>query len=241
MNRMNITFFFFFLLIYQLSIIKTTNLRKNDEEIIPDIDILISGLPKSYSLLQKELKSQKCLISKELSLSFVKQLEANSNIKFYLNKKPKDFDWIIKDVIKLMGISNPKHAYVLDIFQDKISEEKEYFHSNKWVNLNIITTVRNEQGTISFGSLFVSLKEGNFYFIFCYGYGDFKPSFNGNNVVFLGMKDDYRYIATSKSSSYLSKDLDHHDAGYLIDFINLVGFKVFGNKYGLELPYPEIN
>ena len=93
------------------------------------------------------MKSQKCSISKELSLSYFKALESNSNIKYYLNKEKKDFDSIIKDIIKSMGISNPQHAYVLDIFEDKISEDKEYFHTNKWVNFNIITTARNEENS----------------------------------------------------------------------------------------------
>ena len=241
MIRSNLFLYHLLLLIYLLCAINTFNLRKNTEEKIPDIDILLTGLPKSYSLLQKEVKSQKCKLSKKLSLSFIKELESNSNIKYYLNKEKKDFDSIIKDVIKSMGISNPQHAYVVDIFNDKISEDKEYFHTNKWVNFNIITTVRNEENTIAFGSLFVTLNEGKYNFIFCYGYAKFEPTFNANNVAFLGTEGDYRYIATLKCSNYLTKDLDFHDATYLVDFMNLVGFKVFGNKCGLELPYPDMN
>ena len=233
----------FFLLLASASfiLIKSSNLRKSDEIIIPDIDILLTGLPTSYSILQKELKSQKCPLKKELSTTFIKSLESNSNIKYYLNKELKDFDSIIKDIIKTMGISNPQHAYVIDIFKDKISEDKEYFHTNKWVNFNIITTVRNEEGTISFGSVFSTLNEGKFNFIFCYGYTNFKAEFNANNLVFLGSKGDFRYIATLKCSNYLSKELNFHDATYLVDFMNLVGFKVFGNKYNLELPYPNLD
>ena len=233
----------FFLLLASASfiLIKSSNLRKNDEITIPDIDILLTGLPTSYSILQKELKSQKCPLKKELSTTFIKSLESNSNIKYYLNKELKDFDSIIKDIIKTMGISNPQHAYVIDIFKDKISEDKEYFHTNKWVNFNIITTVRNEEDTISFGSVFSTLNEGKFNFIFCYGYTNFKAEFNANNLVFLGMEGDFRYIATLKCSNYLSKELNFHDATYLVDFMNLVGFKVFGNKYNLELPYPNLD
>ena len=235
----NKTFFLF--LTSSFILIKSSNLRKSDEITIPDIDILLTGLPTSYSILQKELKSQKCPLKKELSIPFIKELESNSNIKYYLNKEPKDFDSIIKDIIISMGISNPQHAYVIDIFKDKISEDKEYFHTNKWVNFNIITTVRNEEDTISFGSVFSTLNEGKFNFIFCYGYTNFKAEFNANNLVFLGSKGDFRYIATLKCSNYLSKELNFHDATYLVDFMNLVGFKVFGNKYNLELPYPNLD
>ena len=140
-----------------------------------------------------------------------------------------------------MGISNPQHAYVIDIFKDKIAEDKEYFHTNKWVNFNIITTVRNEEDTISFGSVFSTLNEGKFNFIFCYGYTNFKAEFNANNLVFLGSKGDFRYIATLKCSNYLSKEMNFHDATYLVDFMTLVGFKVLGNKYNLELPYPNLD
>ena len=147
MKKPNIIIFLFILIISFFSLIKSKHLRKNDEIIIPDIDSLLIGLPKSYSILQKEMKSQKCSISKELSLSYFKALESNSNIKYYLNKEKKDFDSIIKDVIKSMGISNPQHAYVVDILNDKISEDKEYFHTNKWVNFNIITTARSEENS----------------------------------------------------------------------------------------------
>ena len=241
MRASNIYIFLLFLIIPFFTLIKASNLRKSDEIIIPDIDILLTGLPISYSILQKELKSQKCPLKKELSIPFIKSLEANSNIKYYLNKELKDFDSIIRDIIISMGISNPQHAYVIDIFKDKISEDKEYFHTNKWVNFNIITTVRNEEDTISFGSIFTTLNEGKFNFIFCYGYTNFKAEFNANNLVFLGMEGDFRYIATLKCSNYLSKELNFHDATYLVDFMNLVGFKVFGNKYNLELPYPNLD
>ena len=185
--------------------------------------------------------SQKPSISKELDLSYFKTLESSCNIKYYLNKELKDFDSIIKDIIETIDTSNPQNGYVLDLFKNKIVDHPEYFNFNKWVNFNIFTTVRNEKDTISFGSLFVSLNEGKFNFIFCYGYTNFKAEFNANNLVFLGSKGDFRYIATLKCSNYLSKELNFHDATYLVDFMTLVGFKVLGNKYNLELPYPNLD
>ena len=85
-----------------------------------------------------------------------------------------------------MGLSNPKHAYVLDVFADRITGHDEYFEINNWVNYNIITTDRIEKNTIAFGSLYASLKEGKYNFIFVYGYGNFDRSYNGRNVVYLG-------------------------------------------------------
>ena len=240
MTKLNTLLFLLYLILSSFSLIKSSNLRKN-EEIIPDLNILLAGLPTSYSILQKELISQKPSISKELDLSYFKTLESNSNIKYYLNKELKDFDSIIKDIIKTIDTSNPQNGIVLDIFRNKIAVHPEYFNFNKWVNFNIITTVRNEKDTISFGSLFTSFNEGKFNFIFCYGYGDFKADFGGKNVVFLGMEGDYRYREIQRSASYSSKDFNGDDPDYIIMFMNLVGFKVIGNTYGIQLPYPEID
>ena len=99
----------------------------------------------------------------------------------------------------------------------------------------------NEDYSISFGSVFVTLNEGKFNFIFCYGYGYFKVNFNGSNTVLLGIDDDWKYIVTAKSASYWTKDLEDKDASYIVDFMNLVAFKIFGNKYDLQFPYPELN
>ena len=240
MKKLNTLLFLLFLIISSFSLIKSSHLRKN-EETVPDLNILLAGLPTSYSILQKELISQKPSISKELDLSYFKALESFSNIKYYLNKELKDFDSIIKDIIKTIDTSNPQNGIVLDIFRNKIAVHPEYFNFNKWVNFNIITTVRNEKDTISFGSIFTSFNEGKFNFIFCYGYGDFKANFGGNNVVFLGKEGNYRYRETQRSTTYSSNDFESYDEDYLIRFMNLVGFKVIGNKYGIQLPYPEIN
>ena len=240
MKKLNTLLFLLYLILSSFSLIKSSNLRKN-EETIPDLNILLAGLPTSYSILQKELISQKPSISKELDLSYFKALESFSNIKYYLNKELKDFDSIIKDIIKTIDTSNPQNGIVLDIFRNKIAVHPEYFNFNKWVNFNIITTVRNEKDTISFGSIFTSFNEGKFNFIFCYGYGDFKANFGGNNVVFLGKEGNYRYRETQRSTTCSSNDFESYDEDYLIRFMNLVGFKVIGNKYGIQLPYPEIN
>jgi hypothetical protein len=240
MEKLNRLLFLVSLIISSFSLIKSSNLRKNDE-IIPDINILLEGLPISYSILQNDLISQKPSISKELDLSYFKTLESNTNIKYYLNKELKDFDSIIKDIIKTIDTSNPQNGYVLDLFKNKIADHPEYFNFNKWVNFNIFTTVRNEKDTISFGSLFVSLNEGKFNFIFCYGYGNFKANFSGNNVVFLGKEGDYRYRETQRTTTYSLNDFDSYEEDYIIRFINLVAFKVLGNIYGIQLPYPEID
>ena len=222
------------------SFINSSNLRKN-EETIPEIDSLKEGLPKSYELLQKVVESQKPQISKLLNLEYFKNIEGSSNVEFFLDREPKDFDSLMKEIIGLMGISNQDHAYVHDIVMNKITQYEKYHEYNTWTNYNIITTVRNEEKTISFGSLFVSINKEKYNIIFCYGSGKFEADFSADNVVFLGAKDDWKYVETSRSASYSSGDFTDDDMRYIIRYMNLVGFKVIGNRYGLQLPDPNID
>ena len=240
MYKHNIIILFLYILNILITLINASNLRKNIE-VIQDIDFLIKGLPTSYSKLNKEMLSQKAKIKKDLTLSYFNSLVSSAKIKYYINKEQKDFNFISKDIIKSLGLSNSQHAYVLDIFENKITEHMEFYENNKWVNYNIITTVRNEENTISFGSIFISFNEGKYNFIFCYGLGNFKFNFNGSNIAFLGKNNYFDYIATSKTCTYSSKDFDFHDASYIIDFMNLVGFKSFGDVYGLALPDPDLD
>ena len=70
MFESKIFIFNLFLIYSSFFFIKATNLRKNIEEKIPDLDSLLAGIPVSYSLLQKELLSQKTKIKKELSQTY---------------------------------------------------------------------------------------------------------------------------------------------------------------------------
>ena len=224
------------------SFINSSNLRKN-EETIPEIDSLKEGLPKSYELLQKVVESRKPQKAQFLNLAYFKELElnSNSNVEFFLDKEPNDFDSLMTKIIEFMGISNQDHAYVHDIVMNKITQYEKYHEYNTWTNYNIITTVRNEEKTISFGSLFVSINKEKYNIIFCYGSGIFNADFSADNVVFLGAKGDWKYVETSRSASYSSGDFTDDDMRYIIRYMNLVGFKVIGNKYGLQLPDPNIN
>ena len=139
-----------------------------------------------------------------------------------------------------MGVSNVREAYINDAFDSLIPRFKKNNDLKEWMNFNVITTVRNQQNSIAYGSLFVIFKDEKYQIIFCYGYGDFKIVYNAQNAVFLGSENSYKYIATSVSSSYFSKDLEYFNSQYLVLFMNLVAFKVFGNKYNMELPYPDI-
>jgi len=236
--KSKITLFLLFLINISFSFVKTTHLRKTEE--IPYLDILKEGLPTSYASLQKELKSQKSSKKSFFNLSYFKSLESSAKVKFYLNKEKKDFDSIINDIVVLMGISKPESTLIRHVFDVRISNYEEFFKINTWMNYNIITTVRNEENTISYGSLYATLIDGKYYFIFCYGFEKFNVTFNGANAVFMGTKNDYKYVATSVSSTYYSKDLEYFDASYMMLFFNLVGFKVLGNNYNLELPYPNL-
>lgn len=236
MYKFNIFLFFLFSLLY---LIKSSHLRNIEE--IPDLEYLLLGLPTSYDILLKEFSAQKrSTVSNLFTLSYFKTLVFNSNLNYYLNKEIQDFQSILNDIIILMGIANPKRAFINEIFEEKIIKSKEHYDSNKWMNYNIVTTELNEDKRIAIGSLFVNLNKGKYNFIFCYSSGYFKVPFNGLNIVFLGSEGDWKYVATAVSSNYLSKDLEFYDTNFIMDFLNLVGFKIIGNKYKLQLPYPKI-
>ena len=232
----NLNFLFLFLL---LSYSFCLNLRKNQE--IPDIDSLKSGLPISYNKLSEILISETCSIKSILSLSYFKSLEKNSKVKTYLNQDPNDFDHIIKDIITTLGISNPNHAFVRDIFKNKFEQYERFYKFNAWINYNLVTTVRNDKNTIAYASLFVSLQKEKYNIIMCYGNGKFKENFNGQNAVFLGINGNWKYHETSRAYSCSSADFDDYDENYIINYINLEGFKVLGNYYNIDLPYPKID
>ena len=229
-----------FCLIFLLQFVYNLNLRKGDEN-INNLDSLLKNIPIIYDSLYTKMLSEKSNISKDLTSSYFKKLENNSKVKFYLNKDSNDFQSIIDDMIISMGISNKNHAYIRDIFYNKISLHDEYFDNKKWMNFNIITTVRNDENTISFASLYADKNNDKFDFIFCFGFGDFNKNFNGENIVDLGVNQNtYKEISQTYTSS--SSDFpDSNDENYLIHFMNLIGFKILGNKYNLDLPYPEFN
>ena len=240
MIKASLFIFYLFLMTSPFSFIKATHLRQVEEE-VANLNSLLAGLPTSYDVLRKKLESKVASIKDTLSLSYFKSLEANSKVKYYLNKETKDFEAIIKDIIDSMGISNPNHAYLHNIFEYQIPESEQYANFNTWMNYNIITTVRNDKNSIAYGSLFVTKKDEKYHFIFFYGAGDFKVNYNGMNVISLGKDGDYKYAQTFESNSFNWDDLDDNDSNYIIMYMNLEGFKVLGNKYDIPLAYPKLD
>ena len=183
--------FLLFLITFSFSVVKAFNLRKVDE--IPNLDSLLTGLPISYESLQKEFKSQRTSKKDLFSLSYFKSLESNSKVKYYLNKEQNDFDSIIKDIINIIGTTDSdKDSFIYDIFERKIPQYISSFNYYTWMNFNFVITLNDEGNKISFGSIFTSLIEGKYYFIFCYSFEKFKVNFNGANAVFLDKTDGYK-------------------------------------------------
>ena len=227
-------------LVILLQFVYNLNLR-NGDGIINNLDSLLKNIPGIYDSLYTKMLSEKSNISKDLTSSYFKKIENNSRVKFYLNKDSNDFQSIIDDMIISLGISNKNHAYLRDIFYNKISLHDEYFDNKKWMNFNIITTVRYDENTISFASLYVDKNNNKYDFIFCFGFGDFNKNFNGENVVDLRV-NQIKYNEISQTYTSSSSDFqDSNDENYLIHFMNLIGFKILGNQYNLDLPYPVFN
>jgi hypothetical protein len=227
-------------LIYLISVIKLTlniNLRK--EVKVMNIDLLLSHLQPLYNSLYQKMLKQQCDISKELTTNYFKKIESNTKIKYYLNKNLEDFNSIINDIILSMKITKNKFTYIFNIFEDEIPTHKEYFYNNNWVNFNILTTLISEEKSIAFGNLYVFKKQDKFDFIFCYGFGQFNRVFSGKTTILLNQNE---YKVTQQS--YVSSSLDFkdsYDEDYLFFFMNLIGFKIVGNEYNINLPYPEFN
>ena len=226
-------------ILFLFELVLNSNLR--NEAQINHLDNLLKTIYPTYNSLYKKMLTEKCNISKELSTDYFKIIEANSKTKYYLNKGSFEFKSIIDDIINNMGISNKKYSYILDIFNNQISLLDKNYYNNRWLNFNIITTVRTNENTISFGSLYI-IKNGDKYdFIFCYGFGNFTRIFNGRNIVFLDI-DQNKYNEISQSYTSSSKDFPYSsDENYLIHFMNLIGLKVLGNKYNINLYYPDFD
>ena len=114
-----------------------------------------------------------------------------------------------------LGISNKNHTYLRDIFYNKISLHAEYFNNKKWMNFNIITTVRDNENTFSFASLYVDKNNDKYDFIFCFAFRDFNKNFNGENIVNLGVNQN-TYKEISQAYTRSSSDFqDSNDENYL--------------------------
>ena len=236
---MNTSFILLLIFLFSsFSFIESSNLRKTEE--IQELNTLLNGFNITYQFLQKELKSQRSTIKNILNLSFFKSLESTGKVKTYFYKEEKDFDSIINDIIALMGLSNQKESSMEEVFKNLIPRYKENNDLNNWMNFNVISTAKNDKDSISYGCFFVIFRDGKYHIIFCYGYGDFKITYNAVNACYLGTESDHKYLSTSVTSTYYSKELEFFNSQYIVFFMNLVGFKVFGNNYNIELPYPNL-
>ena len=230
------------LLTSSLTFVFNSNLR-NEEDIYNVPSILDNIVPIYKSLIQQMLKEKINMekelpinIAKDLSTEYFKQIESVSKIKYYLNKELKDFNLILDDILLSMNIPD---IFASNIFNSKIPDHPEIFYNGNSISYNLINTASNDNNIISYGSLFITKNENKYNFIFCYGYGDFNRIFNGYNAFKLGQKEYYELdCGASTSSKYFPNSIEEN---YLMHFMNLIGLKVLGNKYLIDLPYPDFN
>ena len=219
-----------------------SNLRK-EEDIINSDSIFENIIPIYNSLFQIMLKEkiemEKDLpinIAQDLTTNYFKKVESTSKIKYYLNKEISDFDSIANDIKISMNIPD---IFSSQIFKYKIPDHPEKFYNGNSVSFNIINTAINDKNIISYGSLYISKNEDKYDFIFCYGYGDFNRIFKGYNAFDLGGKQYHEFQSgTLTSSQYFPNSIEEY---YLMHFMDLIGLKVIGNKYNIDLPYPDFN
>ena len=232
------------ILISFLALVLNSNLRKEKEENIINLPSILKNIIPIYNSLYKNMLKEQVQIEKELPINLIKDLttdyfkkvESTSKIKYYLDKDLKDFDSIVDDILISMNIPD---FFASQIFKYKIIDHPEIFYNDNSISFNLINTVNDDNNKISYGSLYINKNEDKYNFIFCYGFGDFNRIFNGYNAFNLGEKEYHEShngaVTSSKYFPYLN------EADYLMHFMNLVGLKVLGNKYNIEIPYPEFN
>ena len=120
----------------------------------------------------------------------------------------------------------------IKFYQDK---ELKDFHS---IVEDILTSMKIPD-KIAYGSLYVTKKEDKYNFIFCYGFGNFNRIFNGFNAFNLGETNYHESMSGAVTSSiYFPNSIEE---SYLMHFMDLVGLKVLGNNFSIDLPYPDFN
>ena len=230
------------ILITFLTFILASNLRKEGDIInsTPILENIVSIYNSLYQkILKEKIEIEKDLpinILKDLTTDYFKKVESSSKIKFYLNKDSTDFDSILDDIILSMKIPD---TFASQIFKYKIPEHPEAFYKSNSINFNLLSTANDDNNIISYGSLYI-IKNGDKYsFILCYGFGEFNRIFNGYNSFDLGRREYHEsHHGAATSSKYFPNSIEEY---YLMHFMNLVGLKVLGNKYNIDLPYLDFN
>ena len=230
------------ILISLLSLSHNTNLRKEEYKI--DEKSILENLIPIYNSLYHQMLEEQVQIKKELPKNLLKDLdteyfksvESTSKIKFYQDKELKDFHSIVEDILTSMKIPD---FFASQIFKYKIVDNPQIFYNGNSVSFNLINSASDDKNKIAYGSLYVTKKEDKYNFIFCYGFGNFNRIFNGFNAFNLGKTNYHESMSGAVTSSiYFPNSIEE---SYLMHFMDLVGLKVLGNNFSIDLPYPDFN
>ena len=200
-----------------------------------DYVISMSNNSKYYAYeLNNEYIGFICIL--DLDTEYFKNVESTSKIKFYQDKELKDFHSIAEDILTSMKIPD---FFASQIFKYKIVDNPQIFYNGNSVSFNLINTASDDKSKIVYGSLYVTKKEDKYNFIFCYGFGNFNRIFNGFNAFNLGKTNYHESMSGAVTSSiYFPNSIEE---SYLMHFMDLVGLKVLGNNFSIDLPYPNFN
>ena len=119
----------------------------------------------------------------------------------------------------------------------------EYYTELDWLNQIIASVTSGELKAVIYGNLFAIRKGNKIDIILCYGENELisVPFENGYldyseyNKINNGLLEESYVNYVNSVELY-----DRGDRNFII-FLRLAGIKAFGNKYGIDIPYPRFN
>ena len=233
-----------FITLYILSY--SQDLRKIEEIQNPqNIEALLKILPSIFDKLTTSFFKSQCTYSNKLTYKYFKNIESNTNIKYYLDIKENQIPEVIDDILLLLKISDNhyKNLYkFIDNFLSSLNDGDNYKDLD-WLNQIFTSIDKDKNDKIPYGNLFVTKKGNKIDIILCFGLIGFNslPLENGYLDYMEYSKINDGFIGESFVSYINSLDLSERGDRAFMTFLRLAGLKSLGNKYGVDIPYPRFN
>ena len=229
---------FLIIIFYLLS--STYNLR--NFEVIENFDSLLEIIPSVFSKFTTIFFRSLCLYSNQLTYNYFKKIEASIEIKNYLDIKDSDFPEVIDNMVKSLNITDIHYKNIYRYIQRFISSfYVDDYEDMDWLNQIIVSIVPGQKDKVSYGMLFARKKGNKIDIIFCYGFETLNSIQFENQYLYYSEYNyiDNDYIGESHTSYINSVDLGERGDKTFMIFLRLAGLKAFGNKYGIDIPYPR--
>ena len=204
------------------------------------LDNLLTIITKVYNNNMKEY----IYGNENFTLNYFKDVESKGNVTLFLSVKPYSINTTIKQCLIKMGISNRYNDFIKDVYEyfSRIQDDNEEQNELKWFSNFLGSTKSKKSGMIGYGNLLIIRKGFTFDIILVYGFAK-------NVIPCLGEEGQYETsICHDVSRQYrytggfMRSTSDHcfkGEGNIVMQFLELVSYKILGNKYGLNLSYPK--